>query len=68
MNQGMMAMKGFSAYPKAPALLEPHHHVVCVIYRTFFRGVTSLQRRGPCVLQPQPTWQNTVLIQGQFWH
>ena len=23
-----MAMKGYSAFPKAPALLEPHHQVV----------------------------------------
>ena len=25
---GAMAMKGYSAFPKAPALLEPHHHIV----------------------------------------
>ena len=25
---GAMAMKGYSAFPKAPALLEPHHQIV----------------------------------------
>ena len=27
-NLGTMAMKGYSAFPKAPALLEPHHQIV----------------------------------------
>ena len=26
---GAMAMKGYSAFPKDPALLEPHHQIVC---------------------------------------
>ncbi len=25
---GAMAIKGYSALPKAPALLEPHHQIV----------------------------------------
>ena len=25
---GAMAMKGYSKFPKAPALLEPHHQIV----------------------------------------
>ena len=25
---GSEAMKGYSAFPKAPALLEPHHQIV----------------------------------------
>ena len=25
---GVMVMKGFSAFPKAPASLEPHHQIV----------------------------------------
>ena len=28
MDLGAVAMKGFSAFPKAPALLEPHHQIV----------------------------------------
>ena len=27
-DQGAMAMKGYSAFPNAPALLEPHHEIV----------------------------------------
>ena len=34
MDQDVMAMKGYSAFPKAPALLKPHHQIVYVISRT----------------------------------
>ena len=27
-NLGSIAMKGYSAFPKAPALLEPHNQIV----------------------------------------
>ena len=27
-GQGVMAMKGYSAFPKAPALLKLHHQIV----------------------------------------
>ena len=27
-DPGAMAMKEYAAFPKAPALLEPHHHIV----------------------------------------
>ena len=27
-NQGAMAMKEYSTFPKAPALLEPHYQIV----------------------------------------
>ena len=27
-DQGVMAIKEYSAFPKAPALLEPHHQIV----------------------------------------
>ena len=47
-------MKRYSAFPKASALLEPHHQIVNVICRTLFRG---LQRSSRCILQPQPTGQ-----------
>ena len=43
---GTMAMKGYSAFPKAPALLEPHHqivlcHILCkgavgIFYKFYF--------------------------------
>ena len=25
---GAMAIKGYSAFPEAPALLEPYHHII----------------------------------------
>ena len=28
LDLGAMAMKGYSVFPKALALLEPHHHIV----------------------------------------
>ena len=37
-----MARKGYSAFPKAPALLEPHHQIVkCHIQDTRFEGSYS---------------------------
>ena len=27
-DQGAIAIKGYSSFPKAPALLEPHHRIV----------------------------------------
>ena len=35
-----MAMKGYSAFPKAPALLEPHHQIVS---RTLVGGYPSAE-------------------------
>ena len=36
---GAMAMKGYSTFPKAPALLEPHHQIVlCHIQNTRWGG------------------------------
>ena len=34
MDLGALAMKGYSAFSKAPALLEPYHQIVNVISRT----------------------------------
>ena len=28
MDLAVMAMKGYCAFPKAPALLEPHHQII----------------------------------------
>ena len=46
-----MTIKGYSAFPKAPALLEPHHQTL------WGGGPTPLQRCSQCILQPQPTGQ-----------
>ena len=41
-DQEVMAMKQYSAFPKAPALLEPHHYIVyCNIHDTCW-GVLPL--------------------------
>ena len=41
----MMAMKGCSGFPKAPALLEPHRQIVwCHIQDTHWAGVLPLCR------------------------
>ena len=55
---GAMAIKGYSAFPKAPATLEPQHQIVlCYIQDTHWRGFTPLQGSSRCILQPQPTGQ-----------
>ena len=65
MDLGAMAMKGYSVFPKAPALLEPHHQIAyCHIQDTRCgEGLTPLQRNSRCILQPQPTGQWNFEIQ-----
>ena len=53
---GEMAIKGFSSFSKAPALMEsPHQIAKCHIQDTRWRNLASLQRSSQCILQPQPT-------------
>ena len=53
---GSIAMKGYSAFPKAPALLEPLLSYSLVPYPGhLLRGLTSLQRCSRCILQHQTT-------------
>ena len=55
---GVIALKGYSAFPKAPVLLEPHHQIVyCHIQDTRWGSLTPLLRSSLCILQPQPTGQ-----------
>ena len=57
---GVMAIKKYSAFPKALALLEPHHQMYfSVISRPLVGGggLTPLQRCSRCILQTQPTGQ-----------
>ena len=59
-----MAIKGYSAFPKAPALLEPQHQIVlCHIHdsRWWEGDLTYLQRSNRCILQLQPTGQHTTM-------
>ena len=54
---GAIAMKGNSAFLKAPALLEPYYQIVLYhIQDTLWRGGLSLlQRSSRCILLRQPT-------------
>ena len=50
-----MAMKGYSAFPEAPALLELHHQIfLWLIQDTRWRSLTPMQRCSRCILHPQP--------------
>ena len=54
---GTVAMKGYSAFPKAPASLEPQHQVVSSHMQDTRGqgegGHTPLQRCSRCILQPR---------------
>ena len=51
---GAMAIKGYSAFPKTPALPEPHYQIVYYHSgHSLGGGLTPLQRRSRCILQPQ---------------
>ena len=64
---GVMKMKVYSVFPKAPALLEPHHQIVS--YQGHSLGVfTPLQICSRFILQPKPTGQGyTVEIVQKNW-
>ena len=53
-DRGAMAIKGYSAFPKAPALLEPPHEIFqCHIQDTSGeRSLNRLQKCSLCILQP----------------
>ena len=58
-----MAMKGYSSFPKAPALLKPHDQIIlCHIQDTRREGLSPLQKSSRCILQPQPTRQKLFLL------
>ena len=65
MDLGAMAMKRYSAFPKAPVLLDPYHQIVeCYIQDTHSREMVlpPLQRRSRYILQPpQPTELKSLL-------
>ena len=62
-DQRTMAMKGYSTFPKAPALLEPHHQMIRHIQATHWRVLTPLQRCSQWIQQSQPTGQPD-----KFWN
>ena len=54
LDLGVMAMKGYSAFPKSPALQKSHNQIVkCYIQDTGWRSLTPLQRCSLCILQPR---------------
>ena len=59
-----VAIKRYSAFPKAPVLLEPQHRSDCLVsYRGYsLWGRTLLHRWSRCILQPQPTGELTVWL------
>ena len=67
---GTVAMKEYSTFPKAPALLEPHHQIFSVISRTLVGGVTPICRdtfgvyNSPNLLCQQDTcWRSLTPLQ-----
>ena len=64
-DQGVMAMKGYFTFPKAPALLEPHHQIVqCHIQDTRWGGVFPLCKEAVSVFYSPSRLGNLIL--GQF--
>ena len=56
MDLGTMAMKGYSTFPKIPALLEPHYQIVsCHIQETRWGSLTTLLRSNWFILRSQAT-------------
>ena len=55
---GAIAMKEYSTFPRAPALLKPQHQIFSVISMTLVRGGGSslLQMCSRCILQLLPIW------------
>ena len=49
MGLGAKTMKGYSTFPKNPALLKPHHQIFTVISKTFVWGVLLLCRDSVAV-------------------
>ena len=62
---GAMAMKGYSAFPKAPALLEPHHQIVlCHIQDTCCGGGSYPSAEMQLVYSTIPVdWANYELLE-----
>ena len=57
-----MEIKRYTAFPKAPALLKPHHQIVsCDIQDTHWRSLTLLQRFSRCIQPTEPYWQGSCI-------
>ena len=62
---GAMAMKGYSAFPKAPGIAgtSPSDCLVSYPGHSLGGGLTPLQRSSRCILQSQPTGQPFAEVQ-----
>ena len=60
---GAMAIKGYSTFPKAPALLEPHHQIIyCHIQDTRWGGGSYPSAEKQSVYSTAPAdWAIEVL-------
>ena len=62
-----MTMKGYSAFPKAPALLEPHDQIVqCYIQDTNSADVQSMYFTAPAVWDLAIYWGNGTLLINKY--
>ena len=62
---GAMAIKTYSAFPKVPALLEPHHQVVqCHIQDILGGGVLPLCRDAVSVFNSSSRLGHRTLVEG----
>ena len=59
MDLGALAMKGYSTFPKAPALQEPRHQIVLCHFRTLIVVVLTLGKDTVVVFYSpsRPDWK-----------
>ena len=61
-NLGAMAMKGYSAFPKAPVLLEPRHQIIkCHVHDTRW-GILPLCT-GAVGVSYSPSRQGQIILE-----
>ena len=73
---GTLGMNEYFNFPKAPALLEPHHRIVCVISRTLVGGRSSQRLTKVivvavdsfCLSHDHPSVVDLLLSQITFFH
>ena len=54
MDKRVMAIKGYSAFPKVPVFLEPHHEIFVSYQDTRWECLNALQRRS-CIFFYTPS-------------
>ena len=64
MNRGAMVMKEYSAFPKAPASLEPQHQIVYCHIRTLVGGSFSSAEVQSVYFTAPANWATRTLVVG----